>query len=120
MADEEISLGDEQAKAIREGAKLAVNSMDDYLDIGGVFGVLAAVLAFMGSYICCVIAGGVFFGWPKGILIGLAGGWLPSVILAYIAFWLMYFFWAPVFLLLAILLLAIGVGVAAGADDLGL
>lgn len=65
-----------------------------YLGIGTVFGGIAAVITFIGSYIYCITTYGFLFGF------GL--GWLPSAILAVLVFFGTMFLWGPILLLVAI------------------
>jgi hypothetical protein len=66
-----------------------------YLVIGDEAGLVVGALTFVGSYIYCIVT--------YGFLFGLGLGWLPSGILAGLAWVTTLFLWAPI---LAIALLA--------------
>jgi hypothetical protein len=67
-----------------------------YFEKGNVFGLIVAFITFVSSWIYCIANYGFLFG------VGL--GWLPSIIVAGLAYLLAALLWGPLALILAIIL----------------
>lgn len=70
-----------------------------YQELGEVFGIWAAGITFVGSYLYCIVA--------YGFLLGLGLGWLPSAIVAGIAYVVMRWGWPLIGFLLGMVLLLV-------------
>lgn len=64
---------------------------EPYLAWGSLFGGLAGLIVFAGSWIYCVAA--------YGFLLGVSLGWIPASILGMLTFLIVMFLWAPLILL---------------------
>jgi hypothetical protein len=68
-------------------------------ELGSIFQFIAAIITFVCAYIYCIFS--------YGFLFGLGLGWLPSLILAAMVGWFVRFFWLPVLLLVACLVVLV-------------
>lgn len=70
--------------------------MDDnwYLSIGCTLGAIVGFITFVASWIYCIAT--------YGFLLGVGLGWLPSIIVAVLAFAMTALLWGPVAVLFAL------------------
>lgn len=72
----------------------ANSTMETYLFIGSLLGILAAIVAFVGGWIYAIAA--------EGFVLGLGLGWLAAGILAVIVSFVVRWFWGPILLILVV------------------
>ena len=61
---------------------------ETYFKIGGIIGAISGITSFVASWIYCIAT--------YGYLLGVGLGWLPSVIVAFLAYWAIGLLWGVI------------------------